>query len=81
MYATITTKGQVTIPKKIRDALNINPHDKLDFEQAGDRIVMTPVKTLKAFRGAVKTAARTSASDQRAAAKAAVGKRVKEEMG
>jgi AbrB family looped-hinge helix DNA binding protein len=30
--ATITSKGQVTIPKKIRDKLGLKPGDKLDFE-------------------------------------------------
>ena len=27
----ITTKGQVTIPKEIRDHLTIVPHDEVDF--------------------------------------------------
>ncbi|MDR9417170.1 MAG: AbrB/MazE/SpoVT family DNA-binding domain-containing protein [Gracilimonas sp.] len=30
--ATITSKGQVTIPKKIRDKLGLKPGDKLRFE-------------------------------------------------
>jgi AbrB family looped-hinge helix DNA binding protein len=29
--ATITSKGQVTIPKDIRDRLNIGPGDQIDF--------------------------------------------------
>lgn len=29
--ATITSKGQVTIPKKIRDQLQLKPGDVLDF--------------------------------------------------
>jgi antitoxin PrlF len=29
--ATITSKGQVTIPKDIRDILKIGPGDKIDF--------------------------------------------------
>jgi AbrB family looped-hinge helix DNA binding protein len=28
---TITTKGQVTIPKEIRDYLNLDPGSKVDF--------------------------------------------------
>lgn len=29
----VTTKGQVTIPKKIRDALGIEPGDEVTFEE------------------------------------------------
>lgn len=29
--ATLTTKGQVTIPKKIRDLLNLNSGDKIEI--------------------------------------------------
>ena len=29
--ATITTKGQVTIPKKIRESLQLNTGDKIEF--------------------------------------------------
>lgn len=28
---TVTTKGQVTIPKEIREELGIKPHDKVGF--------------------------------------------------
>lgn len=30
--ATLTSKGQVTIPKKIRDKLNLKPGDKINFD-------------------------------------------------
>jgi antitoxin PrlF len=29
--ATLTSKGQVTIPKAIRDELGLKPHDKIAF--------------------------------------------------
>ena len=29
--ATITSKGQVTIPKRIRDLLRLEPGDRIDF--------------------------------------------------
>ncbi|MBI1747663.1 MAG: type II toxin-antitoxin system PrlF family antitoxin [Acidobacteria bacterium] len=39
----ITTKGQTTIPKKIRDYLHLQPGDKIDFviEENG-RVVLEP---------------------------------------
>ena len=44
MQATITSKGQVTVPKSIRDRLHLKPGDKIDFvleEDGGLRV--TPV--------------------------------------
>lgn len=32
MLATVTDKGQVTVPKEIRDRLGIGPGSKLDFQ-------------------------------------------------
>ena len=31
MQATITSKGQVTLPKPVRDRLRLRPGDKIDF--------------------------------------------------
>jgi AbrB family looped-hinge helix DNA binding protein len=31
----VTTKGQVTIPKEIREALGIEPGDEVEFERVG----------------------------------------------
>lgn len=41
--ATITTKGQTTIPKEIRDFLHLSPGDKIDFIiEADGRVVIQP---------------------------------------
>ncbi len=41
MSTTVTSKGQVTIPKPVRDRLNIKPGSQVDFELAEDgRIVL-----------------------------------------
>lgn len=43
--ATITSKGQVTIPKKIRDQLGLQAGDTLSFEiEPGDKITVRPEK-------------------------------------
>lgn len=36
MATTVTTKGQVTIPKKVRDHLDIGPGSTVEFEAAPD---------------------------------------------
>jgi len=44
MAATVTSKGQVTIPKPVRDLLGIKPGSKVDFERAPDgRVVVVRV--------------------------------------
>ena len=43
MQATITSKGQVTLPKPIRDKLHLQPGDKIDFTLEGDGLRVTPV--------------------------------------
>jgi len=46
--ATLTSKGQVTIPSDVRRILHLNAGDKLDFRVGEDKAVkMIPV-TLKA---------------------------------
>ncbi len=80
MLSTVTSKGQVTIPKELRDLLHIHANDKVDFVLDGERVVLMPVKTLLDLRGAVKTAGKGDFSQERARAKAAVAKRVREEM-
>jgi len=38
-YGTITSKGQVTIPKPVRDALDLRPGDRIDFDVRDGAIV------------------------------------------
>lgn len=38
--ATITSKGQTTIPKKFRDSLKLRAHDRIAFDQRGDELVI-----------------------------------------
>jgi AbrB family looped-hinge helix DNA binding protein len=41
MSTTVTRKGQVTIPKPVRDRLNLKPGSQVEFELAPDgRIVI-----------------------------------------
>ena len=52
MEATITSKGQVTLPKALREALNLSTGDKLSFMLSGKNEVRMipkhmPVQKLK----------------------------------
>jgi antitoxin PrlF len=45
MPTTVTTKGQVTIPKHVREFLGIRPGSVIDFERGSDgRIVLVKVE-------------------------------------
>jgi len=45
MATTVTTKGQVTIPKEIRDALKILPGSKVEFEAtSGGEAILRKVR-------------------------------------
>ena len=46
MKATVSEKGQVTIPKKLRERLGIRPGQALDFEAEDGRLVARKVTTI-----------------------------------
>lgn len=41
--ATITSKGQITLPKPIRQALGVDVGGKVAFDFTGDRVIVTRV--------------------------------------
>jgi len=53
--AKVTIKGQVTIPKKIREKLNIRPSDFVLFVRKGNEVVIKPARTLLDLKGVIKT--------------------------
>lgn len=53
VISTITSKGQTTIPKEIRQRYHLNAHDRLVFKPEGDRIIIKPISgTIIGLRGA-----------------------------
>lgn len=40
--ATLTSKGQMTLPKEVRSDLNLQPGDKIDFVKIGGRYELRP---------------------------------------
>ena len=53
--STITTKGQTTVPKDVRDALDLEPGSKLRWEVRGGTVVITTERpALWALAGSIK---------------------------
>ncbi|MBU1304817.1 MAG: AbrB/MazE/SpoVT family DNA-binding domain-containing protein [Alphaproteobacteria bacterium] len=40
--ATLTSKGQMTLPKDVRDDLNLKPGDRIDVIKEGGQYVLRP---------------------------------------
>ncbi len=53
-YSILTRKGQVTIPKSLRDRLGLNLGDRISFHLRGEEIVLKPVhRTILDLQGSV----------------------------
>ena len=55
LTSTLTKKGQVTIPRKIRDALSLKPNDSVVFVHRDNEIIIKPLHNIFSLRGSVKT--------------------------
>lgn len=47
--AKVTSKGQITVPKEIREALGVGPGDTIVFERNGGNISVRPVRPKGVF--------------------------------
>ena len=47
--ATVTSKGQVTIPKKVREALDLRPGSEVDFVLEDGKVVLRRRGSLEVF--------------------------------
>lgn len=54
--ATLTSQGQLTLPKAIRDLLGLKPGDRVSFRVQEDQTVVVEPETvdLRSLRGALK---------------------------
>ncbi len=65
MAAKLTSKGQITVPMRVREALGVHPGDRLAFHIRGDGVVTVEAENvdLRALRGLVKPAIRNVTVD------------------
>ena len=77
LHSTVTSKGQTTIPGKIRKALRIKPGDKLDYMVQGDAVTIRVHPGTRSLKGvlASKKGKGMSFAEIRNAAAAAAGNR------
>jgi AbrB family looped-hinge helix DNA binding protein len=74
--AKITSKGQITLPKKVRDLLHLKEGGVVVFEQEEDRIVIKSAQSLMDYKGYLRGRARPADADTvRDAARTYVGKK------
>ncbi len=52
--STITSKGQTTLPKSVREALGVRPGDRVRYVVSGDEVRILPVRPLARLFGALK---------------------------
>ena len=67
---TVTLKGQVTIPQRIRDKLGISPSDKVIFEEKGNQVIVKKAPDIKKYEAFLSKA--SSPEDERKAMTEAV---------
>ena len=51
---TVSTKFQIVIPKKFREALKIKPGQKIQILEYEGRLEFIPVQPMKTMRGSIK---------------------------
>ena len=51
--AKLTSKGQITVPKSVRDALALRPGDEVVFRVHGDRAVVAKTRDFLELAGTI----------------------------
>lgn len=55
LTSTVTSKGQTTLPRRLREALGLKPRDRILYELADGRAVLRPLKgDVFGLRGSVR---------------------------
>ena len=72
--ATVSSKGQITLPTKIRKILGIRSKDKVQFIIRDNEIVIKPLRSFRELRGTIKP----KKGDPRKVARDAIAKHIME---
>ena len=59
MEATLSSKGQATIPKAVRERLNLKPGDRFKFFFHPDGVIILPKISTSRLKGIIPKPART----------------------
>ena len=76
--ATVTSKGQITIPKEVRDALGVEAGDKIEFveERKGVYTIVAATRDIRHLKGSIARPAKAvSLDDMKRAVVRAAGRR------
>lgn len=74
--ARVTSKGQITLPKEVRDLLHIKTGSIVIFEKEDEKLVVKTAKTLQNFRGVLKDRQKSADMEEiRKTAKEYIGKK------
>jgi AbrB family looped-hinge helix DNA binding protein len=68
MTHRVGPKGQVVIPKELRDELGIEPGDEVSFWRHGDHVAVRPVGHRRPLRGRFRGSALTAELERERAA-------------
>ena len=52
-FATVSSKGQITLPAKIRTEFGIRSKDKVQFLVRNNEIVIKPLRSFRELRGTI----------------------------
>ena len=63
--AKITSKGQITLPREIRDRLGVHDGDRVRFELEGGQVVLYPQRDTPSFQGMIGLAPLPAGQDAR----------------
>ncbi|HAR45856.1 MAG: hypothetical protein A2X56_14560 [Nitrospirae bacterium GWC2_57_13] len=52
--AKISSKGQITLPKEVRELLDVRTGSVVVFEKEDDKVIIKSARTLQEFKGILK---------------------------